>query len=201
MTSRCRQSTRRETNPCRARPSRSRPRIPRSCSSPYLTGAVKLNSADLELTLDGSVTQIIGLRFPGVAIPQGATIVSASVQFTADEVRTGPIALTLHGEAADHSAPFDGTAFGVSGRPPTTASVAWSPPDWTTVGAAGEAERTPDLSAVVQEIVDRPGWTSGNALVLVVSGTGHRTAESFEGLPGGAAALRVEVRIEAPGPP
>jgi hypothetical protein len=79
--------------------------------------------------------------------------------------------------------------------------VAWSPPDWTSVGAAGAAERTPDLSALLQEIVDRPGWAPGNALVLVVTGTGTRTAESFDGAPAAAPVLRVEYRLEAPGPP
>jgi hypothetical protein len=79
--------------------------------------------------------------------------------------------------------------------------VAWSPPDWTAVGAAGAAERTPDLAALLQEIVDRPGWAPGNALALLVTGTGTRTAESFDGLASAAPLLRVEYRIEAPGPP
>jgi hypothetical protein len=34
---------------------------------------------------------------------------------------------------------------------------------------------------VVQEIVSRPGWGSGNALVLVITGSGKRVAEPFEG--------------------
>jgi chitodextrinase len=165
------------------------------------TGAVNLANGDLELGVDGTVAQAVGLRFPGVAVPQGAPIVSASVQFTADEVRTGPVALTIRGEAADDAAPFAGTAFQVSGRPATSSSVAWSPPDWTAVGAAGAAQTTPDLSALVQEIVDRPGWNAGNALVLVVSGSGTRTAESFNGLPAAAPALRVEYRVEGPAPP
>ena len=38
--------------------------------------------------------------------------------------------------------------------------------------------------SVLQEIVDRPLWNSGNALVLIVSGdgtTGNRKAVSFNG--------------------
>jgi chitodextrinase len=155
------------------------------------TGAVSLTSGDLELAVENTIPQTIGLRFRGVAIPQGAPILSASVQFTADEVRSGPVALALRGEAADHAAPFSTTAFDVSARPATSSSLAWSPPDWTAIGAAGAAQRTPDLSALIQEIVDRPGWAAGNALVLVVSGTGTRTAESFEGLPGGAPRLEI----------
>ncbi len=59
--------------------------------------------------------------------------------------------------------------------------MGWTPPDWTSVGSRGPDQRTPDLSAVVQEIVDRPGWSSGNALVLVVDGSGGRTAEAYNG--------------------
>ena len=34
----------------------------------------------------------------------------------------------------------------------------------------------------MQEIVNRAGWNSGNAMVFIITGTGVRTAESFEGL-------------------
>jgi hypothetical protein len=33
----------------------------------------------------------------------------------------------------------------------------------------------------MQEVVDRPAWTSGSALVLVITGSGARVAESFDG--------------------
>ena len=34
---------------------------------------------------------------------------------------------------------------------------------------------------MIQEIVDHPGWSSGNAIAIIVTGTGTRTAESFDG--------------------
>jgi hypothetical protein len=34
---------------------------------------------------------------------------------------------------------------------------------------------------VIQEIVNRSGWASGNALALIVTGTGERVAESYDG--------------------
>ena len=39
-------------------------------------------------------------------------------------------------------------------------------------------EEKPWQLSVIQEIVNRPGWVAGNALVLIVTGTGERTAES-----------------------
>jgi hypothetical protein len=59
-------------------------------------------------------------------------------------------------------------------------------------------QRTPNLSPVIQEIVGRPGWAPGNALVLIITGTGKRVAESYEGDPGGAALLHVEYSLGAP---
>jgi hypothetical protein len=47
---------------------------------------------------------------------------------------------------------------------------------------------------VIQEIVNRPGWVAGNALVLIITGSGHREAESYEGDSGGAAVLHLEHR-------
>jgi hypothetical protein len=40
--------------------------------------------------------------------------------------------------------------------------------------------------------VNRPGWASGNSLVLIVTGTGRRVAFSYEGMATGAALLHVE---------
>jgi hypothetical protein len=34
---------------------------------------------------------------------------------------------------------------------------------------------------VIEELVTQPGWVSGNDIVLIVTGTGHRSADSYEG--------------------
>jgi hypothetical protein len=44
---------------------------------------------------------------------------------------------------------------------------------------------------VIQEIVNRPGWASGNSLVLLITGSGTRTAEAYDGDPSGAPLLKV----------
>ena len=58
---------------------------------------------------------------------------------------------------------------------------------WTTVGQAGPDEQTSNIAAVIQEIVNRPGWSSGNALAIIITGTGKRVAESFNGVSSAAA--------------
>ena len=145
------------------------------------TGGVDLDSSDLELVTDGTNVQRVGLRFTGVQIPAGATITRAWVQFQTDEVSTDTATLTVRGEAADNAPTYVATNSNLSNRALTSASVPWSPPAWNTVNARTSAQQTPDLAALVQAIVGRPGWVQGNALALQVTGTGRRTAEAFEG--------------------
>ena len=55
------------------------------------------------------------------------------------------------------------------------------PEPWPTTQVHGPDQRTPDLTPVLAEIVARPGWASGNAMVLIFTGSGTRTAEAFDG--------------------
>jgi galactose oxidase-like protein/flagellar hook capping protein FlgD/K319-like protein len=152
-------------------------------------GAVDVASSDLELVFDGSL-QTVGLRFTGMDIPQGSTITNAWIQFTADEAQTEATTLTIRGHASDNAATFTTATSNLSSRPRTNASVVWSPAAWT-VGAAGADQRTPSLTQVIQEIIGRPGW-AGQSLALLMTGTGHRTAESYQGSPTQTALLHVE---------
>jgi hypothetical protein len=154
-------------------------------------GSVSLASSDLELVDDGG-NQTVGMRFNGIAVPHAAQIVNAYLEFTVDETNTEATSLTIQGEAADTSANFVASSRDISSRPRTIASVGWAPGAWTTVNDAGPDQRTPDLAAVVQEIVNRPGWVSGNSLALIVTGAGHRTARAYDREPAGAPLVHVQ---------
>jgi hypothetical protein len=161
------------------------------------TGRVNPSSDDLELTTDGSTQQMVGVRFDKLNIPRGATITKAYVQFTTKETRNTSLAsLVIQGQAVDSAPTFSKTTNDISSRATTGASVTWSPPGWTVVGAAGADQQTPDLKAVVQEVVNRSGWASGNALALVITGTGRRVAESYNGVRASAPLLHVEYSTE-----
>ncbi|HXV59211.1 MAG TPA: Ig-like domain-containing protein [Vicinamibacteria bacterium] len=157
------------------------------------TGSVSLASSDLELVEEGSI-QTVGIRFGGVDVPRDAAIANAFIQFQVDETGDGPTFLVIEGESVDHAFPFATSNGDVSTRPRTAASVVWVPPPWTTVGESGSEQRTPDLSPVIQEIVSRPGWSSGNALSIVLIGVGRRTAEAYDGVQNAAPLLHIEYR-------
>ena len=154
------------------------------------TGGMRLTSSDLEFVYDTG-DQTVGMRFNAVEVPQGATITSAYIQFQVDEVNTVDTNLSIQGQASDAPVTFTASTGNVSNRPRTVAAVSWAPEPWTTIGEAGPGQQTPDISAIIQEIVDRPGWTSGNPLVIIITGTGERTAESFDGTPSAAPLLHV----------
>ena len=154
-------------------------------------GTVRRTNGDLNLgSGSGGSPTTAALRFTGVQVPNGATITSAEVQFTADETGNASTNLVIRAERNDNSAPIATTAFNISSRPRTVASVAWPVPAWLTVGAAGPGQLTPNLASVVQEVVNRPGWAAGNALTVILTGSGRRAAESFEG--GAPPVLRVQ---------
>ncbi len=164
------------------------------------SGGIRLTSSDLELIQDKSDQQVVGLRFTGVNIPPGASIQNAYIQFQADEVSSDPTSLTIFGEAVDHATTFTSTNGNITSRPTTSASVAWSPLPWTTVGQAGPDEQTSNIAAVIQEIVNRPGWSSSNALAIIITGTGGRVAEAIDGVSSAAARLHVEFLLGNPAP-
>lgn len=156
------------------------------------SGSMNMNSSDLELSDSGKKLQIVGIRFNKLNIPQGALISKAYIQFTTDETDSGEMEVIIKGEASDDAPIFKSSTHNVSSRSKTGAEAVWSAPAWLQEGVAGPNQQTPDLSAIVQEIVARPGWTAGNSMVFILEGNGTRTAESYNGSAEGAPKLIVE---------
>ena len=153
-----------------------------------------LDSSDLEMGYEGAMAptglQTVGCRWVGIPIPQGATITEAWVQFSADDVDNSrhvpDVSVIIEGQLSPSSATFAETAGDISSRPRTTASVVWDIPRWTATHTMGPDERTPDISSIIQEIVNQPGW-AGQGIVLMFRDNpakpsqGTREAESFDG--------------------
>ena len=156
-----------------------------------LAGAMYFNSSDLELGNDPSYNgdQTVGLRFQNVSIPQGATITAAYLEFEVDETGSSATSVSIAAEAGDNAAAFTAASFNLTGRLPTIASVAWDIPVWNTIN---QKQQSPDLSTVVQEVVSRTGWSANNSMVFIITGSGTRTAESYDGEQAAAPLLHIE---------
>ncbi len=152
------------------------------------TGAVNLSSTDLELVTEADL-QIVGMRFASVEIDAGQAIASAYIQFEVDEPSEGATMLSIRTETSSSPALFEAVMSNISARTTSALAVEWAPPAWPTEDAAGSDQATPELRDLLQERVNEPTWASGNAVVFLITGTGVRIAESFDGEPTAAATL------------
>jgi|GEM_PF-419424 len=150
-------------------------------------GYMYLNSSDLELAYDGTIKQHIGVRFTNITIPQGAIIQNAYIQFATKGDKTPTSgAIVIKGQAIDNAPTFTSTAFNLTTRVVTTDSVTWAGSTSTTWGTTGGGTRgadqkTPDLKTIVQGLVNRSGWASGNAMAFLLKGEGVRNAYAYDG--------------------
>lgn len=133
------------------------------------------------------------MRFLSVAIPKGSTINSAKITFEAALSLSGTtVIVRLVGNDIDDAvAPTNYTE--ITNLDFTTAVVEWSPAAWT----SGTTYDSPDIADIIQEIIDRAGWVSGNDLqVLLIhygsSTNAYRYATSYDGTPADAPLLTVD---------
>lgn len=106
-----------------------------------------------------------GFRWDNVTVPKDATINSAYIRlYTASTTYDSPD-VVIYCEDADDAATFTTSSSNISGRPLTTANVAWQDTD-----IGGTWQNSIDISAPIQEVVNRAGWASGNALVVIMDG-------------------------------
>ncbi|MGV9005078.1 MopE-related protein [Flavobacterium sp.] len=166
----------------------------------FNNGAVDISSADLELYTEENVDpQYVGLRFKNIVVPHGATITSAYIEFTVDEVNSGDVIISISGETTANPLTFAATPYNISSRPKTLATVNWSPIAWLNVD---DIHQTTSLKIIVQELIDRQGWVSGNAMAFLLYGgntpTNARIAESFDGESYSAPLLHIEYSMCQP---
>lgn len=109
------------------------------------------------------------IRFTGITIAQGTQIQSATLKIWVGSKGSGSgdLHATIKGIDEDNTSDFSGSPFG---RPETTAQDQsyWSLPSEGSYSDHG-------ITSIVQEIVDRAGWTSGNAMGFYVYDTSSPT--------------------------
>jgi len=113
-----------------------------------------------------------GLRFSFLWPDHGSLVREARLHICTYAATGVDVHLTIYGEDTDHAADFLGTNPLVTHRPRTGASVPWAIKDYL---PAGRWIWSPDIGDIIQEILDRPGWSSDNSLALLVIAEGDDT--------------------------
>ncbi|MBN1509458.1 MAG: S8 family serine peptidase [Sedimentisphaerales bacterium] len=149
-------------------------------------GTQDLNGASVSVG-----TSTAGMRFRGIQVPPGSLIKSATLSICSYTYGlTTAFQGKLRAEAADNPGDLNGRK--VTGLTGTSASTVWN---WEgTPWTANTWYESPDIRQVLQEIVDRPGWSSGNAVVILYGGSSYeddRRFWSFDGAPDKAARLKI----------
>ncbi|MBZ0283171.1 MAG: LamG domain-containing protein [Anaerolineae bacterium] len=137
-----------------------------------------------------------GLRFNNISLPRGARITGARLQLITAVDSPALLEIEVSGDAVDNSAAFS-TTNRPSGRTPTQAKVK--------IKTTGQWNRTSiqtldGLMPIIQEIINRSGWRSGNSLSLIVRGTStaanqRKVVGSFNAAPAAAPKLILEYTV------
>tara|TARA_A200000159_G_scaffold106627_1_gene99325 strand:+ start:2511 stop:6584 length:4074 start_codon:yes stop_codon:yes gene_type:complete len=133
-----------------------------------IDGSVTTSSNEVILS-KGTDTVTSGMRFETLQIPQGATIVSANIRFTSEGFNIADTSLVISAEAQADSTAFSTSSNNLSSRPKTATNVEWVA--GSSFPTTGEVITTPDISGVIQEVVNLNDWCGGKDLNVLIEGT------------------------------
>ena len=121
---------------------------------------VVISGASVSLT---SALHLGGLRFPNVTVPAGATITAAKLQFFV-VTNDSPGGLAIKAQTNVNAAAITTAAGNISARSLGPNSIVWSD---TAIGLNAWKD-SPDITAVVRDVFNRPDWVSGKTVFLVL---------------------------------
>ena len=120
------------------------------------------NNSSIEVGNEGGSGTDGAFRFTAVDVPQGATITSASITFHVGVkgAGAGDLAIKTYGIDEDNTSDFGSSPMGRSRTTAETTQTVSLPPAGQNFGIT--------VTSQVQEIVDRGGWASGNAMGFLI---------------------------------
>ncbi|KAG1663455.1 hypothetical protein GQR58_020393 [Nymphon striatum] len=130
-----------------------------------LAGLTQLNDAPIELG-NGNIARF---RFNNLGIPEDSNISNAYIQFQAgapgnNGQNNAAAKYYIYTQNTSNAPLVQNGGFGLIG------TVEWEPNGGWVEGESGEDQRTPDLSSIIQNIVNKNSWNSGNnGLAIYIS--------------------------------
>lgn len=136
--------------------------------------------------------------FTNMTIPPGSTITLAYITLTARGTYTDVVVNSrIRAQAADNAAVFS-TKADFLARAWTASFIHW---DGIGAWTADLEYSSPDIKACVQEVIDRPGWLSGNNIAILWDDFEKRTTQnpirvrfgkSYDNVPAQAPKLHID---------
>ena len=96
---------------------------------------------------------------------------------------------TVYGNLTANPSTLSTSTSYISGLASTTNTVAWS-----ATLTSGQFNQSPDISAIINELISQGGWASGNAMLFVLhelSNINIVEIENYDGSPSEAATLSI----------
>lgn len=153
-------------------------------------------STGSELTFNANSNDYIGLRFRNIALPQGAVVSNAYLEFTAyQNSYNNSASMTI--EAANEADPrsFNNYSRYLLRNKAKTSAVTWSGIErWY----RNREYQSPSVASIVNQLVNRGDWQSGNDMMFILSDFNNtRGAYTYSERPSGAAKLVIEFQGQA----
>ena len=151
---------------------------------PVISGDDDIEVSDETVRADEQVLNLgmgtVAVRFPDVQLPPEVTITRAHLQFTAALPKTELGSLRIRMEKRSDSPSLVAPEHGLDTRPRSEGEVVWDVPAWIFRSQRSTSQRSPDLSDLIQEVVEESTWSSGGAMTFLLEGDVHRAAASVE---------------------
>lgn len=144
-----------------------------------LSGSVNISYTYIELVYGPSWQRWGGaIRIPNLTIPQGATIDGARLKVWSYSGSWNHVYDTIACYDVDSAPVIVVADYNISNRwaNATTAKSLWHKNIYETF----TYDSTCDLAPIIQEVVNRPGWKSGNAIMFLFKNKGAPDSSGFE---------------------
>ena len=130
---------------------------------------------------------LVGVRY-FVCIPVGATVENATLTLTASENNSEPAVARIRTERVGNSESFL-TNPSIIGRFASQLDVDWTVPSFV----AGDSYLTPDISSIMNEVLDLPSWNGCGNMLFVFEQSGERNIVAYDSSPDEAVVLTFEL--------
>jgi type IV pilus assembly protein PilY1 len=138
----------------------------------------------------------IGLRFTGIPFDSkninNFAIEDAYIELTSSTNSSGSGSMRINAENSDNAPVLSNSKNSLSSKSLTTNAVTWS---FSNSFTSNSTYRSPDISAIIKELMSKPNWTAGNAMTFVIQrSSGTRSFFSNDNSPAKAAKLVIKYK-------